>query len=47
MTLEINGNDHRINELITILNKNKIQFFDIQTVESDLEDIFHELITKN
>ena len=47
MTLEINGNDHDINELITILNKNKIQFFDIQTVESDLEDIFHELITKN
>ena len=47
MTLEINGNDHHINELITILNKNKIQFFDIQTVESDLEDIFHELITKN
>ena len=47
MTLEINGNDHQINELITILNKNKIQFFDIQTVESDLEDIFHELITKN
>ena len=47
MTLEINGNDHNINKLITILNKNKIQFFDIQTVESDLEDIFHELITKN
>ena len=47
MTLEINGNDHQIKELITILNKNKIQFFDIQTVESDLEDIFHELITKN
>ena len=47
MTLEVNGNNLYINELITILNKNKIQFHDIKTVESDLEDIFHELITKN
>ena len=37
----------KIKEIIEILNKNKIIFDEINTYESDLEDVFIDLINKN
>ena len=35
-----------LNSIITLLKKNKVNFFDIQTTEADLEKVFLQ-ITKN
>ena len=37
----------KLKEIIEILNKNKILFYEINTYESDLEDVFIDLINKN
>ena len=37
----------KIKEIIEILNKNNISFYEINTYESDLEDVFINLIHKN
>ena len=36
-----------LNEIIKILNKNKITFFEINTQESNLEDVFLNLINQD
>ena len=37
----------KLKEIIEILNKNKISFYEINTYESDLEDVFINLINNN
>ena len=37
----------KLKEIIDILNKNKISFYEINTYENDLEDIFINLIKSN
>ena len=44
--LVYNKNKTKLKEIINILNDNKISFNEINTYESDLEDVFIELIKK-
>ena len=46
-TLEISQKHNSIEELLKILSNNKIQFNDIQTNQSNLEDIFKDLIKRD
>ena len=46
-TLEISQKYNSIEELFKILSDNKIKFNDIQTNQSNLEDIFKDLIKRN
>ena len=46
-TLEISQKYNSIEELLKILSDNKIKFNDIQTNQSNLEDIFKDLIKRN
>ena len=46
-TLEISQKHNSIEELLKILSNNKIKFNDIQTNQSNLEDIFKDLIKRN
>ena len=46
-TLEISQKHNSIEELFKILSNNKIQFNDIQTNQSNLEDIFKDLIKRD
>ena len=46
-TLEISQKYNSIEELLKILSNNKIKFNDIQTNQSNLEDIFKDLIKRN
>ena len=46
-TLEISQKHNSIEELLKILSDNKIKFNDIQTNQSNLEDIFKDLIKRN
>ena len=44
--LSYDKNKYKLREIINLLNNNKIQFNEINTQESDLEDVFMELIKK-
>lgn len=46
-TLEISQKNNSIEELFKILSNNKIKFNDIQTNQSNLEDIFKDLIKRS
>ena len=46
-TLEISQKHNSIEELLKILSNNKVQFNDIQTNQSNLEDIFKDLIKRD
>ena len=46
-TLEISQKHNSIEELLKTLSNNKIKFNDIQTNQSNLEDIFKDLIKRN
>ena len=46
LLLHYDKNKNKLKELITILNDNRITFNEINTYESDLEDVFLELIKK-
>ena len=47
LKLTYDKNINSLKEIINILNKNKILFQEINTYESDLEDIFLKLINTN
>ena len=47
LTLNYDKKNTSLKELIDILNLNKIQFTEINTYESDLEDVFLKLVNEN
>ena len=44
LTLRYDKNETNLKEIIDILNKSKINFKEINTFESDLEDVFLKLV---
>ena len=47
LKLNYDKNKTNLNEIIKILNKNKINFVEIKTFEGDLEDVFKKMVKKN
>ena len=47
LKLSYDKNKTNIKKIIDILNKNKIDFKEINTFEGDLEDVFIKVVNKN
>ena len=47
LKLSYDKNKTNLNEIIKLLNKNKINFIEINTFEGDLEDVFKKMVKKN
>ena len=47
LKLSYDKNKTNLNEIIKVLNKNKINFIEIKTFEGDLEDVFKKMVKKS